>query len=528
MFGLSWSSLQPKDLPLQNATTLKHVARHEWCAQLFNLNSFFNFLVLLHKMMLIQSNCVNTCFGLSRAATYKPVESNAIHVPASNGIQAFPYELWYLVASYLSPIDLLCLGQTSQAFYSLCSSNNVWRIQCGRNGPAHSHTSMLAHMNTYANQDLFTLYRQAFKVYHSNRSQWSRLPSTFGSVQAHRHGVSCIHAQETTKGILRIYTGGWDGQVNMWLKQACGEFELVSSFKGLECPIESIKIKGGYLVAGCRKPPNRMDRRSTSTLMSWPLHSTCVQPHINLPPLLNSPPNQGSYNYMDNIPLLDSTSAVSCLDHDGANLIIAGYKSHIIVYDLHDIRPLAQVTCVDMRICGIHWLSTVSNHIITTCETGTITVWTIHISPDGPIHLESVSSTSTKSDMVTSHVNVDPNGIVTIMCGYKDGNVCRWESNLSTWTTMNQTVDWLPLNAFEAPHTTCDWVSCIHASFFNDLVFTGSWDCKIRVWDRITGSLLGVIQSNDQSAVLSLGVVGQTLIAGCYNGKLLSWDFNSV
>ncbi|EGF77193.1 hypothetical protein BATDEDRAFT_92003 [Batrachochytrium dendrobatidis JAM81] len=44
-------------------------------------------------MMLIQSNCVNTCFGLSRAATYKPVESNAIHVPASNGIQGMKWPI---------------------------------------------------------------------------------------------------------------------------------------------------------------------------------------------------------------------------------------------------------------------------------------------------------------------------------------------------------------------------------------------------------------------------------------------------
>ncbi|KAH6566966.1 hypothetical protein BASA50_003021 [Batrachochytrium salamandrivorans] len=477
---------------------------------------------MLQATSLITEATTQQCLIPSKSIKVMPIPQPKTEDRGVRYCHNLPPEVWQLVIVTLDPSSICALSKTNRAFHHLSNSDTVWRKQCSRHGPRHSYEMLQAHVG-YAAQmrkqlhvsGTNAVYRRAFEIYATNRRKWFGNPIDFNTVQAHHHGISSVQvcsmadlirspgSHTAMHGFYRVYTGGWDGDVKVWSKSPHSEFEYVGCLKGLVGPVECIKIKGGFIVAGSSGNGISNNERSPQTLKSWPVN-LCTQP------LLSSVKSSSAIPYShlshstatpaptSNFTTFDDALTKMCLDHNGSTLIIVGQGSQITLHDLDTYLPLWRTDRPGMLICDIHWVSFTSNIVFIACQTGAVTLWKICTSTCGLPYLVELSRVTSVSGMISSRImNSDlTKDTWIVLCGYKDGSVRRWkvqcksgiqlsESTLSTNSVFDEAlvqltkaVEWVQLPSLMSKYDHCDWVSCLDVALFDDLVVTGSWDCK--------------------------------------------------
>ncbi|KAI8928503.1 WD40-repeat-containing domain protein [Entophlyctis helioformis] len=186
----------------------------------------------------------------------------------SRPVQRLPTELWLKILGHLQPHDLLAFSQTSAHNHCVASDNCLWRRLCSRVGmdlsasrleqvlaatdasvhdhhkdplamqgissppgspsrPLHTHyhhhhhhkpthaslCSSIAQADSIASQPSQHLFKTAFKAYSTTRrALLDGSPVARAMMDAHRHAISCIHADRSG----RVITGSWDGKVKVW------------------------------------------------------------------------------------------------------------------------------------------------------------------------------------------------------------------------------------------------------------------------------------------------------------------------
>ncbi|KAJ3104630.1 hypothetical protein HDU97_009021 [Phlyctochytrium planicorne] len=378
------------------------------------------------------------------------------------------------------------------------------------------------------------------------------------------------------------------------------ELECVRVING-QGVIECLKLCGDNLVVGgrCHATNNGIvsvysiskgDKiRSLST--AWPPPQSDPSPYsfYQQPRQPHSSPES----------VASDVRSISCLDSDGA-LVVAAWKSTLRVWDLVSGRPIASAS----RQAGTANVTTISivkpgELIVDTCALGSVSVWKLDqqirnrhhhkriqhtFATDSGVDVESTDNENVSSDGIThlgslptvagvlcSTVDeVEDGGGLDILCGFKDGNLRGWKINDERLTACPEAVpssnDTL-MGEAEATTSTqqtpllaqstgtlsslSDWITCVCSDPLTDIVAAGSWDGRLRVWDRRQrpmGSLEMTDESDEiggdghglpgqgslrrtlvnpeaRSAVLCVTAVGRILISGCYDGGIMVHEF---
>lgn len=147
-----------------------------------------------------------------------------------------------------------------------------------------------------------------------------------------------------------------------------------------------------------------------------------------------------------------------------------------------------------------------------------------------------------------------------LVCGFKDGNMRSWTISMHLqhhpgelakieahqMATFSSLGDWITcicpaeaLYSFRTQSTAIEGLGFEEHKFgiprIADIMIAGSWDGRVRLWDRRRGGLRRTVTSNSSSAVLSLvmcsaidagiGSNSQLIVAGGYDGGLIIYEF---
>ncbi|KAI8852442.1 WD40-repeat-containing domain protein [Chytridium lagenaria] len=262
------------------------------------------------------------------------------------------------------------------------------------------------------------------------------------------------------------------------------QLELVRTIEGTG-PIECLKYSNDILATG--------GRCTTTNIGSITLYSLSKGTRLRtLWPTSTSP---------------HDISSITCLDLT-ATRVAAAWKNTIRVWDTAGTpiatlpKPAANITTVKV----------VGERIVETCAFGSVSVWDLRKET-------MVGSVATVPGILCASLDEDERGI-DVICGYKDGNLRGFEI---------QPTPSFPSTSTGTFSSLSDWITCVHADPVTGIVVAGSWDGRVRVWDRRGREEGGVLRrtlvtSEARSAVLCVAGVGRVIVTGCYDGGVVVWE----
>ena len=406
---------------------------------------------------------------------------------------------------------------------------------------------------------LKSVFKQAHKLYVTIRRNWfSGKPNYKRLDHAHAHYITCIQSDPTTGTII---TGSADKSFKIWKlittepsipqpqppdpsppysplnnitydgtdpidvfgapsatnnprinssHNVTADLQLIGIFDAHQGPITCISCKSTYLVTSSRDTPS---------LIVWDMPTQKRIHNLQIP---HSTIHDPQWN-------------VTCLDHN-TWFVMAGSREVVRIWGVRSGAYVGEVYRPRMHVVSIQWPSS-SPHpsqtdttVFTVCSSGVISVWD---ATDATRCVE-VQRVSTVGGVVSARVDVKIAKEFMwewiVSCGFKDGNSRRWKIKMYRHPQTSSAIKPHEINVEEMCTLSClsDWISCLSADLFSDVVVAGGWDCRLRIWDSKRGVLQRTLQTDSASAILCLAVVGQTLITGNYDGSLTLWDFGDA
>ncbi|KAJ3124404.1 hypothetical protein HK101_006141 [Irineochytrium annulatum] len=136
-----------------------------------------------------------------------------------------------------------------------------------------------------------------------------------------------------------------------------------------------------------------------------------------------------------------------------------------------------------------------------------------------------------------------------VVCGFKDGNLRGWRMEVPDGTGEVDATGAMAVEGELVPaepsrlrvsregtlSSLSDLICCVHVDPTAEVVVAGSWDGRLRVWDRrkvsdvsgdeFGGRLRRTLFTDSRSAVMSMAVVGEIMASGCYDGSVTVWEW---
>ncbi|TPX37693.1 hypothetical protein SmJEL517_g00738 [Synchytrium microbalum] len=350
-------------------------------------------------------------------------------------------------------------------------------------------------------------------------------------VQAHTHGVTCLQVVGT-----RVITGSWDGVVKIWnlqrgedangirapspenqettvskhdnkrtsiLRKAISPptvkdtearklgLKFVHQFSHHEGPVECLKVSGDFLATG--------GRGNRTALILWSLKTLA---RLKVIPWEHD--------------------AVTCLDLNKKYLIGAS-RTLLHVISLGDLRikgtqrfPTSSIVKVTLTSVGF----------ITVCMSGSVTVWNLGDSHE----ITQIGQVTTASHILYARIRARKvESEFEILTAHKDGAVRgllvhdRSPHDQENQDPLESRIIAHPLHEFEC---VSDWATGVDLNEVNGIQAVSCWDGKIRLWSLFEGDKrVRAILQDTGSAVLSLQISDNILIAGCYDGSVSVLEF---
>ncbi|KAJ3371297.1 acetyl-coenzyme-A carboxylase [Kappamyces sp. JEL0680] len=258
--------------------------------------------------------------------------------------------------------------------------------------------------------------------------------------------------------------------------------------KGVVCPVPLVQLDG----------PSRHAARNSS-------HIVCDQSDAVV--LLSM-----DGRLVSSLPTLYSVSSVD-IAHQQCHVLVGGGSTVQLWRPLDDL-PLLSLETQYPSVKYVKWINHELLHVLVMGSNGAWSIWDLHarsVLLDTPRQ-----SAGLKSAHVSRHTP-DRSLVWSIFGGFSDGNIRSWKLQFNRSLHCYESSP-LPILCSLGDHVTCIQV-------YENLMISGSWDGKIRLFDAKSDSLRRTLQSKEKSPVMSLTYSGGTIISGHYNGSITVWDF---
>jgi hypothetical protein len=325
----------------------------------------------------------------------------------------------------------------------------------------------------------------------------------------------------------KFISGSWNGTITMWklsYMEAIPELNCLESIcsdldhKGAPTPPMSPNSESIVINLGAEKLKSIYEFGKYLQVKCMAVEDPLlVVGHDSFPFI--SMVNFRSFT-QETIPIdhINNNSRISCIDLNNKK-ILAGTESGVYFYDIKR-KSFGFHNPFRGAIIFLKWIKEAKTEAVLMTEKGEIGLWKIDaINCVSLLKIQSIEGLSSGYLSKLDPCNNEEFSIVgNIVAGYSDGNV-------RSWKILNRegkyAISYLPLLSSLSDCVTCLSITC-------NMIFAGSWDGRVRIWDLKTASLRRTLKSTVTSAILSITHQQGSIVTGHYDGSITVWDFTNA